>query len=61
MDYSKTIIYKLCCNDINITDIYIGHTTNIIKRKYQHKNCCNNEKNKNYNYKVYQYIRDNKK
>ena len=37
IDYSNTIIYKIYCNDSSVTDIYIGHTTNFIKRKYQHK------------------------
>jgi len=58
IDYSKTIIYKLCCNDLNITDIYIGHTTDFKSRKAQHKYSCNNI-NKSYNIKVYQFIRDN--
>lgn len=59
IDYSKTIIYKLCCNDLNITDIYIGHTTDFKSRKAEHKYSCNNEKNKSYHSKVYQYIRNN--
>ena len=59
MDYSKTIIYKLVCKDINITDIYIGHTTNFTKRKNQHKSNCNNPNSKNYNLFVYKFIRDN--
>jgi hypothetical protein len=59
IDYSKTIMYKLCCNDLNITDIYIGHTTDFKSRKRQHKSNCNNEKNKNYNFNVYQFIRNN--
>ena len=42
IDYSKTIIYKIVCNDLNITDLYIGHTTNFIKRKATHKSNCNN-------------------
>ena len=37
-DYSKTIIYKICCNDENITECYIGHTTEFNNRKYKHKN-----------------------
>jgi len=37
IDYSKSIIYKICCNDINIIDIYIGSTTNFITRKAEHK------------------------
>lgn len=58
-DYSKTIIYKLCCNDTSIEDIYVGSTCNFSKRKNSHKSDCNNENNKNYNYKVYKFIRDN--
>ena len=59
IDYSKTIIYKIVCNDLNITDIYIGSTTDFIRRKRQHKSSCNNEKTKSYNFKVYQTIRQN--
>ena len=54
-NYSKTSIYKICCKDTTITDIYIGSTCNFSKRKYQHKKDCNN----NSNIKVYQFIRDN--
>jgi hypothetical protein len=60
MDYSRTVIYKICCNDLKITDVYVGHTTNFNQRKYGHKNSCNNESQKHaYNNKVYQTIRDN--
>ena len=59
IDYSNTIIYKLCCKDITITEIYIGHTTDMRKRKWGHKSSCNNETIKSYNYYVYQFIRDN--
>lgn len=59
IDYSKTIIYKICCKDINITDIYVGHTTDLTRRRRQHKHSCNNENNKNYNMNVYQFIRNN--
>jgi hypothetical protein len=59
MDYSKTIIYKLVCNDLNVTDCYVGHTTNFVKRKYDHKSNCYYESDKCYNYKVYQTIRAN--
>jgi len=55
IDYSNTIIYKLCCKNPDVKEFYIGHTTNLLQRKYQHKTCCNNnsEKNKSYNRKVY--------
>ena len=59
MDYSKIVIYKICCNDLNITDIYVGHTTDIVKRRYKHKSDCCNEKYKHHNLKVYQFIRAN--
>ena len=57
-DYSKSIIYKLCCKDPSITDIYIGSTTNFIERKCSHKNCCINKKSKKYNMNVYKFIRE---
>jgi len=61
VDYTKSIIYKLCSKDPNVTDIYVGSTTNFRSRKYDHKSKCNNksETNKKYNLKVYKFIRDN--
>jgi len=56
IDYSNTIIYKICCRDETITDVYVGHTTNFIQRKYLHKNACNDFNNK---LKVYNVIRSN--
>jgi len=58
-DYSKTIIYVIKCKDDNITEEYIGSTSNFRERKCQHKTVCNNEKSKNYNLKIYNFIREN--
>ena len=58
IDYANSSIYKLCCRDTDITDCYVGSTTNFRTRKSVHKNNFNNEKNKAYNYKVYQFIRE---
>ena len=58
-DYSETIIYKLCCKDTTINQIYVGHTTNINKRKHNHKTTCCNSNLKNYNLFVYNFIREN--
>lgn len=58
-DYSETIIYKLCCKDTAINQIYVGHTTNINKRKHNHKSNCCNSNLKNYNLFVYNFIREN--
>jgi hypothetical protein len=33
IDYSKCVMYKIVCNDLEITDIYVGHTTNFTRRK----------------------------
>jgi len=59
IDYSKSVIYKICCKDPTIEDIYVGSTTNFIKRKAQHKKCCNKENDKSYRQYIYQFIRDN--
>jgi len=58
-DYSKTIIYKLVCNDLTVKDCYVGHTTDMSQRKWSHKSACNNEKNKAHNIKIYKIIREN--
>jgi hypothetical protein len=56
VDYSNTIIYKICCKDEIITELYVGHTTNFIQRKYTHKIACNNSKKP---LKIYNVIRSN--
>jgi hypothetical protein len=54
VNYNKGIIYKLCCKNPEITDIYIGSTTDFTKRKFNHKSACKkSEKN------VYNFIREN--
>ena len=60
IDFSKTVIYKISCKDVNIKKFYIGHTTNFIKRKSGHKTDCNSNNNsKNTNIFIYTFIRDN--
>jgi hypothetical protein len=51
VDYSKTIIYKIECEN----ECYVGHTTNFINRKYQHKREC---KMKQSNQFVYLFLYD---
>jgi predicted GIY-YIG superfamily endonuclease len=48
VNYKNGIIYKLCCKDPEITDIYVGSTTNFKRRKNGHKTD-----------KVYKFIRLN--
>jgi len=59
IDYSKTVIYKIVCNDENVDYLYIGSTTNFTKRKTNHKSICNNINNINHNQKKYIEIRNN--
>ncbi len=59
IDYSNTIIYKIICKDTNVTDLYVGHTTNFVQRKRSHKQSCINDKSCNYNCKLYEVIRNN--
>jgi hypothetical protein len=58
MDYSKTIIYKLVCNDLNIKECYVGHTTNWRQRKATHKQSVENINHPEYNFKKSIFIRD---
>ena len=54
-DFTKEVIfYMIKCNDVELTDVYIGSTFNFINRKTQHKT---NSFTKPF--KIYQYIRDN--
>ena len=58
IDHSQTHFYKICCRDLSITDIYIGHTTNFRKRKREHKcACCVSSNNKHHLY-VYEFVRE---
>ena len=58
IDYSNTCFYKICCKDLDITDIYVGHTTDFIRRKAYHKYRYNNEKDPSCNLYVYAFIRE---
>ena len=59
INYANTYIYQICSLDPNITEIYVGHTTDMTRRKTKHKCCCNNENSKGYHLNVYQFIRAN--
>jgi hypothetical protein len=59
IDYSKTVIYKIVCNDPNIKELYVGSTTDFTRRKWQHKSNCDNINNIAFNRKLYTAIRNN--
>jgi predicted GIY-YIG superfamily endonuclease len=50
------VIYKIYYKDVLL---YVGSTTDLKQRKWTHKHSCYNENRKDYNMKLYQYIRDN--
>ena len=57
LNYQNTVIYKIVCNDLNIEDVYVGHTTNFTKRKYAHKYSSENQNGIQYENKIYKTIR----
>ena len=57
IDFTKGIIYKIEAID-NKDLIYIGSTSNFIKRRSDHKSRCNNPKDPAYNFKLYRMIRE---
>ena len=58
IDYRKSIIYSIV-SKTNENLLYIGSTTDIRKRKATHKSHCNNEKDKEYTFRLYAMIRAN--
>ena len=52
--YENTIIYKIVCLVPDINNIYVGYTTDIIRRKYYHK--IKSLDPKNNKYKLYHFI-----
>ena len=59
IDYSNGLVYKLCCKDTTITEIYVGSTTNFTKRKHSHHLNCICPVVKAYNKKAHLFIREN--
>ena len=57
VDYSKTVIYKITCNDPSVTNVYVGSTSDFIRRKTEHKSRCINDNLKSCKYRLYHVIR----
>jgi len=57
-NFENCIIYKLVCLDTTYPEVYIGSTTCFKQRKCDHKSKCHNENSKEYNFKVYQFMRE---
>ena len=59
INYENTFFYKIVCKNVNITDKYVGHTTNFSTRKRKHKLCSQCPNCEEYNRLVYTFIREN--
>ena len=59
VNYNNSVIYKICCNDLNVSDIYVGSTTQFRRRKCEHKQYTKYENGKKYHMKLYETIRNN--
>ena len=56
---TQIIFYKFVCENPEIKSCYVGHTTNFMNRRRQHKYCCTNPKSTEYELTKYQIIRAN--
>ena len=59
VNYENGCVYKLCCKNPSITEIYVGSTVCFKQRKSAHKSYCNNENSIKHNIPVYKFIRLN--
>ena len=59
ISYDNTCFYKIVCKNLDIHDIYVGHTTDFTTRKYYHKYNCNNPNHKKQRLFVHKFVRDN--
>ena len=56
--YDNSTIYKISCKDKQITDCYIGSTTNLQRRTWKHRSDCHFPGSRAYNREVYKKMRD---
>ena len=58
INYENTCFYRIVCKDLDVTDVYIGHTTDFRRRTNEHKARCSNPNAKAFNIPVYTFIRE---
>lgn len=58
IDFTKCVVYKICCKDPEIDDTYIGSTCDFKRRTWEHKNYTNNYKRPEHHFPLYKKIRE---
>jgi len=58
MDYSKSVIYQVCCKDDGVDKVWIGTTTGLKSRPRYYAYNANNRMSKRYNYPLFKFIRE---
>ena len=58
VNFSQCKIYKISCKDESITDCYVGSTTNLDRRRWEHSNYTNNYSRPEHKFPVYKFIRE---
>ena len=56
-DYQKTMMYKIVCDDVEVKDVYVGQTTNFVKRNGSHSNLARRAYKLKHESLLYQTIR----
>ena len=51
-------VYCIVCKDSTVEEVYIGSTDDLNIRIEKHKCNCNNKNSKEYNKRLYQFIRE---
>ena len=52
-------VYCIFCKDTDVQEVYVGSTDDLNIRIERHKHRCNNKNDKEYNKRLYQFIREN--
>ena len=55
--FENSVVYKIYCLDSEITDIYVGVTTNLKSKDYHHRKSCTVEGYTECNRYVHQFIK----
>ena len=57
INYDNTCFYKLVCNDVNIKECYVGHTTDFTRRRSRQRDSCSRATAKEHYALVFPFMR----